>query len=146
MKIFFLASLISTSALSSDHVVLPPEGASSAERILHCEYQLEKIKNIQKAEDTFTKSYTQINPGADSFIYFFTIPSEPAHPAMIKITLHAKLSPTKVQESEIEFYESYASTEESYLAWRKRILFDFGRGYASNAHQSVKEDSREDIQ
>ena len=130
-------TILITPAFGSTNVNLPLEGFSSAESIIYCESQVKKIERIQKTEDNLTKSYAQINNGADSFIYFFTTPNEPAHPAMIKMTLHAKFNPLKLQKDDIEFYESYTSKEELYASWRKRILFDFGQGYAASAFQSA---------
>lgn len=36
-------------------------------------------------------------------------------PAMIKVTIHPLRDPLRPQKDEIEFHESYASTEENYL-------------------------------
>jgi hypothetical protein len=134
LAIFLFA--LASSAFGSDHIPLPAEGISSAESIINCEAQVAKLKSFQKFGDKAGTGYGQINPGLDSFVYFFTTSAEPAHPAMIKITLHPMADPRQPQESEIEFFASYAGQEADFRAWSKRVLFDFGRGLATGVMKS----------
>jgi hypothetical protein len=133
-------------ALGASLVELPPRGKASLEAIRGCEAQVAKLGGIHKDGDDRGNSYMQMNPGADSFVYFFTGPSEPAHPSMIAVTLHPMRDPLRPQKDEIEFHESYASSEERFIAWRKRVLYDFGRGFAAGAYEAARKQRLEAAQ
>lgn len=118
-------------AFAADHVTLPTEGISSAESIVNCEAQVARLENFEKLAAKTETGYRQINVGSDSFVYIFTTPAEPAHPAMLKITLHPMANPRQPQEGDIEFFGSHAGRDAQFRAWSKRVLFDFGRGFAN---------------
>ncbi|GJJ00096.1 hypothetical protein RugamoR64_06340 [Duganella rhizosphaerae] len=131
MKIIFFISLffISEMAFCADEITLPAEGFSSAESIRNCESQLAKLEKYQKKVRKTTNGYTKIDPNSDSFIYVFTTSSEPAHPAMIKITLHRMADVRHPAPSEIETFGSYAGKEKDFLAWGNRVTYELGRGF-----------------
>jgi hypothetical protein len=129
-KIFFISILfIAKLAFGADEIALPPEGFSSAESIRKCEVQLAQLESYQKKVNETANCYTKIDPNADSFIYVFTTPAEPAHPAMIRITLHRMADFRQPAQSEIETFGSYAGKEDDFLAWGSRITYDLGRGF-----------------
>lgn len=128
-----LLFIFASFAFGADQITLPAAGPASAESIFHCEAQLASSSHFEKVGDG---AYRQINGGADSFIYIFTVPTEPAHPAMIKITLHPMADPRQPQESEIEFFASYAGAEAHFDAWSERVLHDFGRGFATGVMEN----------
>jgi hypothetical protein len=138
MHLVASAVLLVGVALGSSLVELPPRGKTSPEAIRECEARLAKLEGIQKIGDENVIGYMQMNPGADSLVYFFTSPSDPAHPSMIEVTLHPMRDPLRPQKDEIEFRESYASSEEQYIAWRKRVMVDFGRGFAIGAYEAAR--------
>jgi hypothetical protein len=146
MKFVFFAAFVVGIATGSPLVELPPSGQVLAEAILNCEVQVAKLEGIQKAGDATVNGYVKLNRGADSFVYFFTGPSEAAHPSMIAITLHPMRDPLRPQKEEIEFHESYASSEEQFVAWRKRVLFEFGRGFATGAYEAARKESAGNVQ
>lgn len=118
-------------AFGSNKIVLPSEGRSSAESITNCEAQVARLANFKKSSDKTGTGYGQMHPSSDSFVYLFTTPAEPAHPAMIKITLHPMANPQNPQDGDFEFFASYAGDEAAFTAWSKKVLFDFGRGFAT---------------
>ncbi|GGY49388.1 hypothetical protein [Pseudoduganella albidiflava] len=124
---------VATWAFGADPITLPAAGPASAASIFHCEAQLASSSHFEKVGNG---AYRQINVGADSFIYIFTVPTEPAHPAMIKITLHPMADPRQPQESEIEFFASYAGKETDFDAWSEKVLHDFGRGFATGVMEN----------
>lgn len=131
-KAFFIFLFaFASNALGSDSISLPAEGNSSAESILKCESQIASLKSFQQTRDKMGTGYKQINPGSDSYVYVFTTSAEPAHPAMIKITLHPMVNPRSPQDKEVEFFGSYAGKEEDFLAWGRRVTYDLGRGFAT---------------
>jgi hypothetical protein len=134
LAVFLLA--LSSTAFCADRISLPAEGFSSAESIINCEAQVARLKGIQKVRDKTGTGYRQINPGSDSFVYLFTGPAEPAHPAMIKITLHPMANPRQPQEGEVEFFASYAGPEAAFRAWSQKVLYDLGRGFATGVMEN----------
>lgn len=129
-KIFgaFLLAFAST-ALGSDGIILPAEGPASAESIRNVELQLLRSKKFQKSSDNYVHAFASINPAADSFIYFFTTSAQPAHPAMVKMTIHPMADPAHPRESEIETFGVYAGKAEDFAAWSYRIGRELGRGF-----------------
>ena len=132
------AALLFGVAVGSTAIELPPAGQASPASIRECESQVAKLPGVKKVQAANGTGYTQINPGSDSFAYLFTSEGEPAHPAMIKVTIHPMRDPLHPQKDEVEFHESYASTEAKYVAWRKRVLFEFGRGFAEGAYEAAR--------
>lgn len=129
--IAILLFALASTAFGSDRIALPAADMSSAESIAQCESQVTRLKGFEKFGDKTGTAYRQINPGSDSFLYLFTTPAEPAHPAMLKITLHPMADPRQPKEGEIEFFTSYAGNKTAFLAWSKKVVFDFGRGLAT---------------
>lgn len=129
-RIFFiLVMFIAKLAFGADEITLPSEGFSSAESIRKCEAQLAQLESYQKKVSETTNGYTKIDPNADSFIYIFTTPAEPAHPAMIRITLHRMADFRRPAHNEIEIFGSYAGNETEFLAWGNRVTYEVGRGF-----------------
>jgi hypothetical protein len=89
------------------------------------------VEKFQKQGDKTGTGYGQINPGSDSFVYFFTTPAVPAHPAMIKMTFHPMADPRHPQEKDIEFFAAYAGKEEDFQVWSRKVLYDLGRGFGT---------------
>ncbi|GJJ05239.1 hypothetical protein RugamoR64_57770 [Duganella rhizosphaerae] len=116
--------------------MLPPEGFSSAEAIRKCEAHLAQLASYQKKVSETANGYTKIDPNANSFIYIFTTAAEPAHPAMIRITLHRMADFRHPAPSEIETFGSYAGNESDFLAWGSRVTYDLGRGFGDAVNGS----------
>lgn len=120
-----------STAFGSDGITLPAEGHTSAESIRNVESQLLQSKRFQQSGDKYGHSYALINPAADSFIYFFTTPAEPAHPAMVKMTIHPMIDPRHPRDNEIETFGAYAGKAEDFGAWSYRIGRELGRGFGA---------------
>jgi hypothetical protein len=118
-----------STAFGSDGITLPAEGRASADSIRNVELQLLRSKRFQKRGDKYSHAYTIIKPDADSFIYIFTTPAEPAHPAMVKMTIHPMVDPRHPKENEIEIFGAYAGKAEDFGSWSYRIGREIGRGF-----------------
>jgi hypothetical protein len=129
--LLLLLAAFAGGASGSDRIALPTPGRSSAASIIQCQSQVAASKKFQKSGDQTGTGYQQINRGADSFVYLFTGPAEPAHPAMIKMTFHPMADLRHPQENDIEFFGAYAGKEEDFLLWSRKIMYDFGRGFGT---------------
>ncbi len=110
---------------------IPPPGKTSAEAIRKFQEEIAQHPRIKRYKDSPGPRYMVINPDADTFVYFFTGPTEPAHPSMIAITIHPMEDPFQPKKNEVEFHESYAGSEAEFLTWSKRASYEFGRGFAA---------------
>jgi hypothetical protein len=126
-------------ALGCLHADIPVSGRIPAETIRKFEEQVAEYPGIQKFDGAPGTQYMVLNPGGDSVAYFFTGPTEPAHPSMIVITVHPLEDPLQPKEHEFEFIESYAGSEAEFKKWSKQVSYDFGRGMGAAIGKAAKE-------
>jgi hypothetical protein len=130
-----------TSISGTRGVELPPAGRVPAESIRECEDRVARVPDIQRFEHDSGADYAKVDVRGDSFFYSFTGPTEAAHPAMLVITIHPMADPVHPQEHEVEFHGSYAGSEEAFVAWQRRVSYEFGRGFAHGVREALEESS-----